>query len=323
VLATDEFETIRTTVEHLLAQTARQQLELVIVAPSAEVLRPDRRELRGFGRVRVVEADTPGSLAEAQAAGVRAARTPAIAFAETHCFPEPGWAAALIEAHRHPHAAVGVAFGNANPERVTSWANFFVDFGPWVDPVPDGPVDSLSHHNTSYKRSLLLDYEDELSAMLEAETVMQWDLRARGHELYLEPAAKTEHMNMTRILPSLHVHLLHSCTFAAIRARSWSPLRRLLYAVGSPLIVGVRLPRAVRDLRRAGPSGLLPRALIPMLAIASACAAGELIGYASRRRATGRRYVTYELHRKDYSGTSSASSALEKSKPGVGPPAIE
>ena len=43
-----------------------------------------------------------------------------VAFGEEHCFPEPGWAQALIDAHREDYAAVGPAMHNANPDTIVS-----------------------------------------------------------------------------------------------------------------------------------------------------------------------------------------------------------
>jgi hypothetical protein len=51
----DKYDAIRKTVEHLRAQTVLDQLEIVIVAPSAAALNFDAADLKAFGRVRVVE----------------------------------------------------------------------------------------------------------------------------------------------------------------------------------------------------------------------------------------------------------------------------
>src|SRR5262249_35044767 len=92
------------------------------------------------------------------AAGVRRASAPIVALAENHSFPEPGWAAALIQAHRAApsRAAVGPELGNANPERAVSWAYLFSYFGRWAEPAAAGIVEVLPGHNPSNKRDILL-----------------------------------------------------------------------------------------------------------------------------------------------------------------------
>jgi hypothetical protein len=300
VVATDRFDTIRELVGHLRAQTERRRLELVLVAPSRGELGDPGSELDDFRHVQVVEVeDALASLPSARAAGVLSASAPVVAFGETHSFPEPGWAAALIEAHRGPWAAVGPAIGNARPGSVAAWGSLFVDYGPWIEPVPAGPVADLPGHNSSYKRAVLLSYGDALEELLEAETILHQDLRSQGHELYLEPAAKTRHLNTTELLPTAALWLHYSRGFASARARGWPPIRRAVYAIGSPLLPALRLYRVLRDIRRTGRRGLLPRALPVMLAAAIGGAIGELLGYAAGRGDPGR-ISRYELHRERY-----------------------
>lgn len=280
ILTPDCYETIRKTMGCLLAQTACDQLEIIIVASSTSGLTDGKEQLAQFKDVRVVEIGPMNSTPGARAVGVRHAAAPVVGFAEDHSYPDQGWAEALIAAHRGPWAAVGPAVGNANPQSTLSWTNLAIEYGPWLDPVPAGPVNHLPGHNSSYKRDRLLAYGSQLEAMLEAETVLHWDLRAKGHRLYLEPAAKTFHLNFSSLGASLRLRFLGGRLFASSRARYWKPLRRILYGAASPLIPLVRLPRALRDLHRAG---LLPRLLPQVLAVLAftlaSDAVGEMIGY--------------------------------------------
>src|SRR5688500_17795973 len=104
------FSIVACTVEHMRAQTVRDRLEIVIVAPSREQLQLDERKLDGFCRIQVIEAGKLKSIADGNAAGIRHASAPIIALTENHCFPEPGWAEALIRAHRESAAVVGPVF---------------------------------------------------------------------------------------------------------------------------------------------------------------------------------------------------------------------
>jgi hypothetical protein len=287
----------------LRAQTARERLELVVVAPAGSVTLPPGDE-RPMGALRRVEVDGGRSLAVARAAGVRAATTPLVVFTETHSFPEPGWAQALIDAHTGPWAAVGPAILNATPEEPRSWGQLLVDYGPWVAPVRAGPVDDVPGHGSCYKRALLLAYGDDLERMLAAEWNMHRDLRARGHRLYLESAAATRHLNMTQVAPSFHMWRHYSQDLAAIRARRWSAARRAVYALAAPAILVKRLATTLRHLARVGRLGSLPAALGPMLASLTGSAAGELVGYASNRRSSDQMALAhYDLHRERYVDT--------------------
>jgi hypothetical protein len=99
----------------LHAQSARDALEAVLVdtaAGAGPIAGPD-----GL-RVTVVphEGDGEGSYARSRIAGLAHTRAPVVAFLEDHCFPAPGWADAVIAAHREPWAAVSYRITNANPE---------------------------------------------------------------------------------------------------------------------------------------------------------------------------------------------------------------
>src|SRR5215831_3174664 len=123
IVTPDGYETIRRTVEHLRAQTVKDRLELVIVAPSAEQLAVSDSLVNDFFHVRVVAVGEVTSIARAHAAGIRQASAPVVVLAEDHSFPAAGWAEALIERHRQPWAVVGPVVRNANPDSLMSWAD--------------------------------------------------------------------------------------------------------------------------------------------------------------------------------------------------------
>ncbi len=304
IVTPDCYASIRRTVQYLRAQTARERLEVVIVAPSAESLAAAESDLREFPHRRIVAVGSVTSTARARAAGIRAATAPVVALAEDHAFPAPGWAAALIAAHRQPWAAVGPAIGNANPERLVGWANLLIEYGPWLAPAEAGPVEHLPGHNGSYKRAVLLEYGPDLEPMLRAETTLHWDLRARGHRLYLEPAARVDHLNFSRPLTCLTLRFNGGRLFAACRSRRWSPARRLLYVAAAPLIPVVRLSRVVRQLHRPGrPRRLLLRVLPALIAALLVDGAGELVGYTTGPGRSEQTLSALEFHRERHLAT--------------------
>jgi hypothetical protein len=301
VITPDDFASIRETIIRLKAQNVSGGLEIVIAAPSESALHLNEAELEGFHGFSVVEVGPMTSTARARAAGVRAASAPVVAFVEDHAFPAKGWAEALIAAHRQPWAAVGPVIANANPRTLTSWVNFVIEYGHWLEPCPGGTGEHLPGHNGSYKRAVLLDYGTNLESMLDAESILQWDLRAKGYELYLEPAAKTFHQNFSRVFPSASLRFNGGRLFAASRARHWPALRRLLYCAGAPLIPFVRLRRIVLALRKPGRRrDLLPRILPLLFAALAVDAAGEMVGYALGEGDAIRKLSEMEFHRDRY-----------------------
>ena len=298
VIAADRYETIRRTVRHLRAQSLRDRLELVLVTPSREALGLEAAEVQDFACVRVIEVPTIIPLALALAAGVRQARAPIVALAESHAYPGPGWAEALIAAHGEPWAGVAPVIGNANPQTMTSWANLFLDYGDCVEPATVGRVAYLPGHNSSYKRDLVMQFDAELETMMEAEILLHWALRARGHELYLHPTIRTYHLNVTSPSSWLPERYYTGRRFAGTRALGWPVWRRLLYTLGSPLIPLVRLPRVLRQVwRSTRRRELVPRVVPPLLAGLVAGALGELVGYACGAGDATARLARMELHK--------------------------
>lgn len=177
-------------------------------------------------------------------------------------------------------------------------ANLLVEYAQWVEPVAEGVVCHLPGHNSSCKRAILLDYGSDLEAMLEAESILHWDLQAKGYRLYLEPAAKTHHLNVSLLSSTGLLRFYGGRSFATARARDWSLLGRLLYAGGAPLIPLVRLWRIIGELRKPGREcSLLPRILPALVFVLTFGAAGEMIGYVFGAGNSVKKLSDLEFHR--------------------------
>jgi hypothetical protein len=296
VLATPgDYEMVRSTIGFLRAQTVADTLELVIVAAS-EISVPGE-ELEGFFDARVVSVGPFESHGKANAAGVRVARAPVVVLAEDHAYPDPDWAGALIEAHAQDWVAVGPAVRNGNPRTRISRADVLIGYGPWLEPVAGGEVDFLPGHNTSYKRSLLLEYGTDLDSLMEAETILHWNLRAAGHRLRLEPRARIAHLNIAQLGAFTQIHFNGGRIFATTRARHrhWSVLNRWCFAAGTPLVPLIRLWRIVRNHLRASLS------VLPILAYGlTVDALGQFCGCLLGAGEARAKLVRYEFDRVRY-----------------------
>lgn len=298
LVTSDDFESVRETISHLKAQSVRERLELVLVAPSAAALALDPAEVEDFHSHRVTEIGGLSSTGAARAAGVRAARAAVVAFAEEHCYPEPEWARALAARHAEGWAAVAPAVSNANPKTATSRANFLLSFAPWAEGKAAGEVERLPWHNTSYKRALLVEYGDALGALLEAEGLLQADLRGKGQRLYFEPAARARHLNISRLSSYLgeQFHAGRRYAAALTRFERAPPARRLARACAAPLAVPLRLANVLREARRTGRRrDQLTRAIVPLIAGLCAHSAGEALGHALGAGDSYRRSSEFEF----------------------------
>ena len=237
------------------------------------------------------------STAAARAAGVRAARAPIVAFVEDHCFPQQGWAAALIAAHREPWAAVGPAIGNANPDSAVSWANLLIEYSPWMEPATAGAVEHLPGHNSSYKRNVLLGV---WSRSRDHARNREHHALGPAREGFCPASGTGSHQ------PALELHHDRSlrCVCASTadgcslpRAPAAGRLRaRIAYAAAAPLIPLIRLRRILAQVwRRRGAT--LPTSAFPALTLLLVCdAAGEMAGYLLGAGAEAQRGGEFEFH---------------------------
>ena len=300
LITPDHYGAIRKTIRHLRAQTVKNCLELIIVTPLSGNLNLDESELQDFCQFRVAEVGPITSTGKALAEGFRQASAPIVAYAEEHSYPEPGWAEALIRAHDQPWAAVGSVLGNANPGTMISWAQLYSNFGPCVEPAEPMETINLGGHHSAYKRAVVLEFGPLLDELLETDLILNSALRARGHKLYLEPAAKSYHVNCSRFMSSLRAEYHGGRAFGAARAQyeRWSIFRRLLYVGGMPLIPVVRLWRIWAEIRRSGRQReLLPNVLPALMAALVAHTLGEATGYALGSGDATQKRVTFELSR--------------------------
>lgn len=298
VVVTDAYETIRRTLRHVSAQAIADRIELVVVVPRGVEFPRDEPELRGLWGVQVIEIESIESLSRGRAPGILAASAPVVVLTESHVYPEAGWAEALLAAVEEGWAVVGPVVTNANPGSLISWANLFIDYGPWIGGEARRELVDLPGHNSAYRRDVLLELGDELGGLLEAEYFLHERLRERGHRLLLEPAARMLHVNVSRPRSLLLEKFNAGRRFGDMRARTFSPARRIAYALGSPLIPVVRLLRILRDLERSGlHAELLPR-MLPWLVLGLVISAvGELVGLLAGPGGSTEHLSRIELHK--------------------------
>ena len=296
IVTSGGFDVIRGNVACLCTQSTHQQIELVIVAPVASevVIEPWVRE--ALAKVTLVEIGPLRSMVVARVEGVRRATAPIVALTEEHVRLDRGWAEALIRAHQGPWAAVGPVIQTARPDRALGWADVVLNHGLALGARESHEVADLPGRNTSYKRSILLAYGPELVRLLEFESLLHADLRARGHRLWLDSAARIWHEPEANVANFWATEYSAGCLFATVRARHWSRARRLVYGLAVPLIPMVRLSRLMPVIRRVDVSGPLLRAL-PLVLIGLALSAlGECMGYLVGAGGTRQALCRLEFH---------------------------
>ena len=299
VVLTESFAAIAAVVERLSAQANASEIELVIATPDEKALTVPPDLVAPLAGVTVVEAPLL-PMAPARAAAVRAARAPVVVLGETHVFAEPDWAGRLLLAHDGPWVAVTPGIGNANPAGGLSWVGLLMDYGRFSQAGESRESEGVASYNAAFKRSSLLELGAALESLLEPGSSLDAELRARGGRFLHEPAARIDHLNVSRARPWLVERYLGGRLIAAARSRDWPRSRALLYAAGSPLVAPLRLVRTLRTARASGVN--TPWTFAPALVLAClAWAVGEGLGYLRGEGANDtRRMLEYEQHKFRY-----------------------
>jgi hypothetical protein len=284
VVTPRRFANIRRTVRHLRAQTMRERLELIVVAPSGDALADAApHELDGFHSVRLLDIGAIHDVDKSAADGVRHARAEVVGIIEDHAFAEPEWAEAMLAAHAGPWVAVASTMVNANPRRQLSWCNLLVAYGPSVEPTTDGARDAIPGHNVSFKRAALAPFGDALRDRFGREGGLLDALRANGGQLFLSERARVHHINPSTWAATAEVRFNAGRLYGARRAQSarWSAVRRLLYTAAGPLIPFVRYSRVTKELFGDGRRAELARRVAPAVFGGLVLdAIGQMAGYA-------------------------------------------
>jgi GT2 family glycosyltransferase len=278
-LAGPHRERTRRCLDALASQTAVKSLELILVDAGAPGDRPQPQPA-----VAAAIELLPGgiTLGGARKRGIEAASAPAIAFMSDHCYPEPGFAAALIEAYEGPWAAVGYAFRDSPGTTYGARAARIADHGKWLAGVtPGGPVDSISYGEASYRREFLESLGEALEWTLDSDFSLQSRVHEAGLEMCVAPGAVITHDNLATVRANGELSY-HSSRLVGARhlGGGGSRTRRVLYALAAPVAVPVlRTLRQVRETLGSVSVAQLGMAL-PAIAVKNVYEGlGQAVGY--------------------------------------------
>jgi hypothetical protein len=255
-------------------------------APAAEVVVADwtdeatRAQVHErWPSVKLLSFDEPKTIPELRAAGVFAATGPVVALIEDHCLVAPDWARLLEAAHADGQEVAGGPIRNVVTERIRDWAAFFCEYSAVMEPMTRGPVAGLPGMNVSYGPQALAAIEDLLREG-RWETWLHPRLQARGFELWCEPGAVVEHDKDFDLGEFLSQRYHYSRSYAGMRSADLGA-RRVLYALGTPLLIPLLYARMARNVfarGRARRQFLLATPLVLLYTVVWAL--GEAVGYA-------------------------------------------
>jgi hypothetical protein len=200
--------------------------------------------------------------------------------AESHAYPQPGWAEALIgAAESEAWSVIAPAFRNINPDSPASWAGFLMNYGSYREGLPSGEIPPPGIKGT-YRREVLRALDGRLERALSAGDELVIETARRGHRTYFEPAAVLDHANTPNISTWLYETYLLGILVGAYRGERWARGRRVGYAMAAPLVAAVLAARALGSARHTARTHRLPAGTISLIVAGAILqSAGEAVGY--------------------------------------------
>lgn len=251
--------------------------EIIVADWTDETSRARVRD--GWPEVRLLSFDEPMAVPELRAAGIAAARTPYVALIEDHCVVRKEWAQRIVDAHERGHAVVGGPVRNAAVGRLRDWAAFFCEYSDFMEPVPEGRTAALVGMNVSYDRAAIAAMDDLLREG-RWETWLHPRLLEAGFTFYSDPGVVIDHLKDFDIREFASQRYHYARSHAGMRNRELGP-RRIVYVLGSPLIVPLMYRRIANNIRSRRRHRVRFALATPLLLLyLSVWAAGEAVGYA-------------------------------------------
>ena len=202
-----------------------------------------------------------------------------MALIEDTVIPDDDWSTQVLAAHHLPHAVIGGAVEHAG-HGLLNWAVYFMDFGRYALPLAEGPQQSLTDINVSYKADVL-NANGDLWRQRYHEVGLHVGLLKRGATLWLRPRMVVRQDRGPLVFREmLSERFQWGWVYGAKRAEMVGRLTRVVLVVFSPAIPLIRMARLALKVLAGKKDRLRFLVALPhLLSLTLAWSFGELYGY--------------------------------------------
>jgi hypothetical protein len=219
------------------------------------------------------------SFAALRTAGVQAARGRIVAITEDQCIPPERWCANVLAAHAEPRGAVGGPVDKHQPDRLINWAIYLRELGTYMPPLAEGPRESLTDCNVSYRREALEEIAPVWAAEFH-EPEVHAALRQRGKALWLSPGMLTYQQREIILGPAIRERYEFGRLYGGLRVTHLSRVRRAVLVLLTPLLPALMVWRVLAGvIRKRWHIGVCLAALPYLFLFAAVWSWGEWVGY--------------------------------------------
>lgn len=166
--------------------------------------------------------------------GVQQASGKFLAFFEDHVLLHADYLKNLATALDKGYDIVGGSVSNGNPERISSWVQYFCEYHKWLPCLKGGTRNDLPGSNFVCQKQVLQKLGAFSEERFKLESHFFTKAKKNGFTLFFAPDVRTSHFNERRAMFFSRKRFQYGRLYAA--RRGFSLPKRLLYTCFSPLI---------------------------------------------------------------------------------------
>lgn len=232
---------------------------------------------RRFPAVRHLRLPEDATVPAMRAAGLAAATGDVVALTEDHCAVEPGWADAVLQAHRAGHAVVAGVIDIAPEGSLLDLAVYLFDYSAFV---PDArETGGLSGANASFDRAALEALRPAWAGGF-VEFAMEAAIRTSGRTVFRANDARVIHHHRYSAAAVTRKFFLGGRWFGGVRRGEIGGRELLMRIAAGPAVPAILTVRVARRISRRRGFLLRYSLAFPWLIwLAVVWSLGEGIGY--------------------------------------------
>jgi len=200
-------ETILRTLDSLHHQDYSGPKEIIVVNSSQDKTKEIIR--RRFPEVHVIQLKKRVFTGEAKNIGLQRAKGEIIAFIDSDCIAVRNWLSTIINKYKQGYKIVGGSIGNANPTKIVSKAEYFLELIQLSPGSRQRLVNLISTANCFIAREIFEKYGPFPTVRKGVDMVFSRYLIERGEKILFVPEMKVSHACTTNFWRYLKKQTLH------------------------------------------------------------------------------------------------------------------
>ncbi len=281
VAAVDDYDTVSEALCSIEEQTAREELELLVVLDSLNQFKAPADFSMRHSRARVIETGRPLMLNEARAIGIEKAAADFVFLLEDHCLPSRDCMAKIIARIREGcWSVIGPAFQSGNRHSVYGQAANLLTYGQWMGYKNAEERRYVSGYSSAWRCASLRALNPYLQRELAIPSRLQERVRRSGERLLFEPQALMFHWEASRLSDIQRILFRQGIGMGFIRRGNSGIAYKIIASLLTIPILFNRTLRGACAWQRTHSHSLRILLLIPFLGLV--WCAGELMGYWTR-----------------------------------------